>query len=313
MTADSAQTAKIYFIGVTTRQSSIMSIFPKWSDILGLDAQILGQDVPIQAPPPAYRQIVQQIKADPRAMGALVTAHKIDLLQACYDMFDDLDPYARICGEVSCIAKSNDRLKGFAKDPISSGLALERFVPAGHWQAGEHEVLCLGAGGAAIAIAVCLAQQSKAHGCPRKLILVDILPKRLDAIRKILDKLNAAIQFECHLTQTAAANDALMRDLPAGSMVINATGLGKDRPGSPLTDAVRFPQNGLVWELNYRGERRFMRQAQAQARARRLTIEDGWAYFLHGWTQAIAEIFQIRLTSDIFTQLDEAAAALRPS
>lgn len=307
------QTAKIYFIGVTTQQSSIMNVFPKWSDILGLDAQILGQDVPLQAPPAAYRQIVQQIKADPRSMGALVTTHKIDLLHACYDMFDDLDPYARICGEVSCIAKSNGRLKGFAKDPISSGLALDHFVPAGYWQAGEYDVLCLGAGGAAIAISVCLAQQSKTHGCPRRLILVDISSERLDAIRKILDPLNAAIQFDYHLTPTAAANDALMRDLPAGSMVINATGLGKDRPGSPVTDAVHFPQNGLVWELNYRGERKFMRQAQAQARARQLTIEDGWVYFLHGWTQVIAEIFQIQLTSDLFTQLDEAAATLRPS
>ena len=44
-----------------------------------------------------------------------------------------------------------------------------------------------------------------------------------------------------------------MEALPAGSLVINATGLGKDRPGSPLTDHCKFPENGLVWELNYRG------------------------------------------------------------
>ena len=28
-----------------------------------------------------------------------------------------------------------------------------------------------------------------------------------------------------------------------------------------------------------------------------LTIEDGWVYFLHGWTQVIAEVFHIELTS----------------
>lgn len=312
MKADS-RAPKIYFIGVTTQESSIMNIFPKWSELLGLDAQILGRDVPIQSSPAVYRRIVRQIREDPRLMGALVTTHKIDLLRACHDLFDELDSYARICDEVSCIAKVDGRLKGFAKDPISSGLALEHVVPVGHWQAGERDVLCLGSGGAAIAISVFLAEQSKIRGSPRRLILTDILTERLDAIRKIIDKLDAPIQFEYHLTRNAAENDALMRNLPDGSMVINATGLGKDRPGSPLTDGADFPQNGLVWELNYRGERKFMQQAQAQARERRLTVEDGWVYFLHGWTQAIAEIFQIQLIDETFHRLDEAAGSLRPS
>ena len=305
--------AKLYFIGVTTRQSSIMKVFPKWADILGLDAQILGWDVPIHAPAAVYRRLVQHIQDDPQTAGALVTTHKIDLFRACREHFDELDRYAHICHEVSCIAKVEGRLKGFAKDPISSALALDHFVPAGHWQAGERDVLCLGAGGAATAISVCLSEGPQAGGHPRKIILTDVLPQRLTAISEILRKLDTGIQFDAVLAQETSRNDACLRDLPDGSLVINATGLGKDRPGSPLTDAAQFPQNGLVWELNYRGERKFMQQAQAQAQSRHLTIEDGWAYFLHGWTQAIAEIFQIQLTDEIFQQLDEAAAALRPA
>lgn len=304
-------TAKLYFIGVTTRQSSIMKVFPKWADILGLDAQILGWDVPIRAPAAVYRRLIQHIQDDPQTVGALVTTHKIDLFRACRERFDELDRYAHICHEVSCIAKVEGRLKGFAKDPISSALALEHFVPAGHWQAGERDVLCLGAGGAATAISVCLSEGPRAGGHPRRIILTDVLPQRLAAISEILRKLDTGIQFDAILAQETSRNDACLRDLPAGSLVINATGLGKDRPGSPLTDAAQFPQNGLVWELNYRGEREFMQQAQAQSH--HLTIEDGWAYFLHGWTQAIAEIFQIQLTNEIFQQLDEAAAALRPA
>ncbi len=306
-------TAKLYFIGVTTRQSSIMKVFPKWADILGLDAQILGWDVPIRAPAAVYRRLVQHIQDDPQTVGALVTTHKIDLFRACRERFDELDRYAHICHEVSCIAKVEGRLKGFAKDPISSALALDHFVPAGHWQAGERDVLCLGAGGAATAISVCLSEGPRAGGHPRKIILTDVLPQRLAAISEILRKLDTGIQFDAILAQETSRNDACLRDLPAGSLVINATGLGKDRPGSPLTDAAQFPQNGLAWELNYRGERRFMQQAQAQAQSHHLTIEDGWAYFLYGWTQAIAEIFQIQLTNEIFQQLDEAAAALRPA
>ncbi len=316
MTANAIQQQSnptLYFIGVTTTQSSIMKVFPKWSDILGLGAQIVGYDAEIHAPDEVYRRIVEHIKSDPLSKGALVTTHKIDLLHASRDLFDELDHYAEICDEISCISKRDGSLYGHAKDPITSGLALENFVPQDHWRKSQADVLCLGAGGAAIAISVYLAEQSKVGEVPRKFIVVDISQERLDAIRRIHEPLETSMQFDYRLTQNAAENDAIMAELPAGSLVINATGLGKDRPGSPLTDAGLFPQDGLVWELNYRGERDFMQQAANQADERNLAIEDGWVYFLHGWTQVIAEVFQIDLTPDLFAQLDEAASALRPA
>ena len=39
----------------------------------------------------------------------------------------------------------------------------------------------------------------------------------------------------------------------------------------------------------------FLRQARAQQAARKLQVEDGWVYFIHGWTQVIAEVFDIRI------------------
>lgn len=39
-----AEKPTFYFIGVTTGQSSIMRVFPKWAELLGLDAQIKGID-----------------------------------------------------------------------------------------------------------------------------------------------------------------------------------------------------------------------------------------------------------------------------
>ncbi|MBI3961737.1 MAG: shikimate dehydrogenase, partial [Deinococcus sp.] len=98
---------------------------------------------------------------------------------------------------------------------------------------------------------------------------------------------------------------------PPGSMVINATGMGKDRPGSPITDAGLFPENGLVWELNYRGSLEFLHQAERQARQRHLKIEDGWVYFVHGWSQVIVQVFHLNLTPELFTQLDIAASVIR--
>lgn len=311
MTALASRTVPtMYFIGVTTAQSSIMSVFPRWSEILRLGAEIVGYDAPIHAPDEVYRAIVRHIKNDPLSRGALVTTHKIDLLAATRDLFDYLDPYAELCGEISCISKQNGLLCGHAKDPISSGATWNGFVDPGHWQRTQADVLCLGAGGAAVAISIHVANLPENH--PRKFITVDIDQQRLDELAKIHRQLDTDIVFEYFLNDRPEHNDEMMAALPAGSMVINATGLGKDRPGSPVTDRGRFPENGLVWELNYRGELAFLRQAERQAQTRHLRIEDGWVYFLHGWTQVIAEVFHIQLTPQIFAQLDEAASSLRP-
>ncbi|MEA4897145.1 MAG: shikimate dehydrogenase, partial [Christensenellaceae bacterium] len=86
-----AEHPTMYFIGVTTGQSSIMRVFPKWAEALGLDARIVGIDIAIHAPAEDYRAVVSFIKGDPLSLGALVTTHKIDLYAACRDMFDYLD------------------------------------------------------------------------------------------------------------------------------------------------------------------------------------------------------------------------------
>ena len=120
----------MYFIGVTTAQSSIMKVFPRWAKVLGINAVIKGIDIGIHAPADDYRRTVDFIKNDPLSLGALVTTHKLDLLNAARDMFDALDPYAELLSEISSISKQGNKLWGHAKDPISSGLSLEAFVPA---------------------------------------------------------------------------------------------------------------------------------------------------------------------------------------
>jgi shikimate 5-dehydrogenase len=299
------------FIGVTTGSSAMMQVFPRWSEVLGLGAQLLGYDAPLHAPAETYRAIVEHIKYDPHTHGALVTTHKIDLLAACRDLFDELDPYAQLTGEISSISKRGGRLIGHAKDPISSGLAWEAFVPPDHFAAQHADVLCLGAGGAASAISLYAANAAAGRGKPRRFVIVDINEGRLAHMREMHAQLAQGIQFEYVLNGDARVNDALMARLPAGSLVINATGMGKDRPGSPLSDVGMFPQGGLVWELNYRGELTFLQQARVQAEARALTIEDGWVYFLHGWSQVVAEVFDVALMPDVFARLDAAASSIR--
>ena len=48
-------------------------------------------------------------------------------------------------------------------------------------------------------------------------------------------------------------------------------------------------------------------------RERRLRIEDGWVYFIHGWTRVIAEVFHIEIPTSgpEFERLSEIAAEAR--
>ena len=303
-----AQNPTIYFIGVTTGKSSIMKVFPKWADALGLkDAVIKGFDLPLHAPAEEYRQVVQFIKEDPLSLGALVTTHKLDLFQACKDMFDYIDPYADKLDEVSSLSKKDGQFCAYAKDPISSGLALENFVPKHFWREHGGEVLLIGAGGSSLAMSLYFTQEKFGDNVPQKITLANRSLPRLDSAKEILSGLNPKVEFMFEHTPQPAGNDALIAALPPYSLIVNATGLGKDAPGSPTTDAVVYPENSLVWEINYRGDLIFLYQAQAQADKRKLHVEDGWIYFIHGWTQVISEVFHVAIEGEKLEQMSEIA------
>ena len=296
----------MYFIGVTTGQSSIMKLFPVWAKALGIDGVIKGIDIAIHAPAEDYRAAVEFIKNDPLSMGALVTTHKIDLLNACRDVFEYLDPYAELFGELSSISKLDGQLRGHAKDPITVGLALDAFLPEGYWR--DHpkaEACVLGAGGSALAFAAYVAETKHGDNVPARIHMTNRSAPRLGEAVNILK--GSRVPMSYHLCPEAKLNDAIVEALPAGSIVVNATGLGKDRPGSPLTDACRFPEHGLAWEFNYRGMLEFMHQAEVQKEVRSLLIEDGWTYFIHGWTQVIAEVFHVDITGERLALCDQLA------
>ncbi|MCF7942935.1 MAG: shikimate dehydrogenase [Spirochaetia bacterium] len=285
----------MYFIGVTTKKSSIMKVFPLWADHLNLDAEIKGFDFEPHANPELYREAVQFIKNDPLSLGALVTTHKIDLLKASRDMFTNLGQYAELLGEISSISKQGDNLWGHAKDPITSGLSLEAIVDGGYWQNTHADLYLLGAGGSSLALTLYLINKRKTNGdTPDKILISNRSEARLTEMKKIHAAVGTGgINFEYYLCPTPEENDLLVTKLKPGSMIVNATGLGKDRPGSPLTDKVIFPENGIIWDFNYRGNLVFLEQARNQADGRSLKVEDGWVYFIHGWTRVVAEVFHI--------------------
>ena len=87
--------------------------------------------------------------------------------------------------------------------------------------------------------------------------------------------------------------------------------MGKDTPGSPITWDGKFPMNSVSWEFNYRGELDFLHQSLAQVESRKVKVEDGWLYFVHGWTQVVAQVLHFDLTPSLFDQLNEAASTVR--
>ena len=303
----------MHFIGVTTRQSSINALFPQWAKRLGLgDCELRGMDFPLHADPQHYRAAVDFIKHDPLSLGALVTSHKVDLFAACAAQFDVIEPLSRSLGEISSIFKRDGRLHGRAVDPWTSGYALAAFLPPDHWRSGG-EGLIFGAGGSGTALAWQLSNSGHGGNRPRCIHVIDRIAGRIEHLRNLHATWGNASPLKAYIATGDDTARERMRQLPPGSLIVNATGLGKDTPGSPLPDDVIFPEHSWIWEFNYRGDLVFLEQARRHENARHLRIEDGWVYFVHGWTQVIADVFDrdIPTTGPLFDELSAIAAGAR--
>jgi shikimate dehydrogenase len=310
LAAPTTQADYMGFVGVTTASSSIMRVFPLWADILGLPTRtLIGHDLPMDATPAQYRAMVEQIRDDPHHRGALVTTHKMNVYAAASDLFDELDPFAVSCAEISSISKRGPLLSGRAKDPITVDLALNDFLPGDHFARTGAEVVILGAGGSGTALSWALAERVDA---PARITVTARSQEKLDHLREVHRQhgtREGVIDYV--VTATPDDADAVVAAAAPGSVIANATGLGKDRPGSPLTDAVVFPEGAYAWEFNYRGSLEFLHQARAQEAARSLHVVDGWRYFIHGWSQVVADVFELDLTPETVERLAEAAESVR--
>ena len=294
------------FIGVSTSGSSINKVFPKWSEILGLDAELIGLDIPIGAPASTYRNAISQMQEDKNCAGALVTTHKIALYAATNDMFKSLDTFATACGEISSIKITNGDVNGSAKDPITAGLALAEFLDIKHFENGA-EVICFGDGGAATAIAWHL---SGLEIPPAKIYFYGKSQERLNHLQKVVKVRPGSDCIEIKLSSESEIIESLKK-LPKNSLIINATGMGKDLPGSPMPPKSHFPRDSIIWELNYRGELDFIKKAKLESTTSNLKVYDGWRYFIHGWSNVIAEVFDVALTSNLLNELSIAAEIAR--
>ena len=300
---------RCWFVGVRTQGSSAVAAFPDWLRALGLDGGLETIDLPLDSPAEAYRSLVRRLRDSPEVRGMVVTAHKARLFEEAAAELDELDGMASLCREISVVRRDGDRLAGSAIEPQSVAGALAEIVPPSHWAETGGRLLVLGAGATTTALLVHLYALGDTDA-PSAVGLVDVRAERAEALRDALERWRPGLDV---LTPTPEEAIAVLRGLPPGSLVVNATGLGKDRPGSPLPSPAPWPRGALVWDLNYRGELEFLEDARRAADELGLRVHDGWGLFVHGWSEALGCLLGRRLTEAELTALGRDARRARAS
>ena len=302
---------QFWFIGVTTGQSMIMRLFPIWAEVLGIqETRMHGVDLPPGVEGTKVRETILELRDNPDVLGALVTTHKLAVWEEASDLFAEVDEHAKRLQEISCISKDrNGKLVGHAKDPITSGKAMGFILEENHWQTHpQAEALVLGCGGAGTAIIEQLLSGEDGK-TPEKITGLEHNEGRLEKLRNDFSHAeNLILEASDSSGRTA---EAIMEKLPPMSLIVNATGMGKDLPGSPIPNSSNFPDHAIVWELNYRGSLEFYRHALDQQKSRKMRVHDGWDYFLLGWSSVMEEVFHFELTESLMRQLKQTAKPLR--
>ncbi|SDU77694.1 hypothetical protein [Jiangella alkaliphila] len=297
----------VAFLGVTTGGSRSHDVFPGWAAVLGRpDWTLRGVDLPLTAPDDAYDDLVAAVAANPRVAGAVVTSHKLRLYRTGTARACRTDVLVDLTHEVNTLARTPGGVDAHARDPLALTAVLRGQTPPA-------DVVVYGAGGAGTALLLALTLDVEAtlaagHPAPRgarpaTITVLDTDAAALAALRATAERCGV---LNDRLRLLDAHEPA--PPIPEHALVVNATGLGKDRPGSPLPPGAVLPATATAWDFNYRGDLTFL----ADARAYGATAVDGWEYFVAGWGAALTAIAGRPLTGDLLAELATAAAPHRP-
>lgn len=176
----------------------------------------------------------------------------------------DIDPSAQPVGAVNTLLRSSGNWQGFNTDGYGLNTAVQETL--GRQLSGAHIVL-LGAGGAARGAAVeCLARRCAS------LWIANRTRQNLDAL---LDQLRP---FAAGIPVHGFAPDAVPKQLPPGTLVINATSAGL-RATDPLPiDLETLPTPAAVFDMIYNPALTALLQ---RAQARRIPSANGLAMLVH--------------------------------
>jgi shikimate 5-dehydrogenase len=305
------QRQRIVFAGITTGGSAVRRVFPQWMELLGESIDLETVDIPAGSPATPYRVLVSRLAADQSVRGAVITAHKRAVHDYAADLLAGTDKAARTFREISVLYRQAGRLHGTVIEPASIATTLVQMGNGNPIITQDADTVVYGAGGTAVSLIACLTDPGwPTRARPRCLHLTDISVDRLQHAHDLAvggpDKLCVAV----HNTSGQASLGEL-GPLPDRSLIVNATGLGKDRPGSPVMLPAPWPQEARVWDLNYRGQLLMLDDARAAAPERRLTTHDGWLLFINGWAESLARITGRPILADARVMMSDLARQAR--
>ena len=238
-----------------------------------------------ERPPEGLPSIVERLR-EPEYLGMNVTVpHK----QAVIPLLDRVERRARRIGAVNTVLNQRGRLTGYNTDAEGFQRALED--DAGFTIAGK-KVVVLGAGGAARAVGVVLAEGEAAE-----VVFANRTPDRAQALVRALRRWRSATRF----TAAPWEPEALLPRLRACDLLVNTTSVGmKHTPTegiSPLP-AELVPVQALVFDLVYNPAETELLRLARQAGARTL---EGMSMLLYQgvaafeiWTQKEAPLGLMR-------------------
>src|SRR3984957_14182065 len=300
----------VYFLGVRTGGSASHKAFPAWMQAIDWSATLIGVDIPLNSDCVRYSKFLYRMKNDPHCAGAQVTSHKVRVFECLADDLDSVDDDARSLGEVGALSLSRGELTGFSPDMIALSSELTQMLTRESLRPRPREVIILGGGGAGRAVALTSARFG-GELVPKIPITESDSEIEADLETRLLASLTSAGRARLEI-RAGAENDEIVSNAPEGSLIVNATGRGKDTVGSPVSAKAVFPVKSIAWDLNYRGDLRFLRQALAQRHSSGVRAVDGWDYFLRNWFVCLQRLAGQEPSESRFLQFCKASEFLRP-
>lgn len=289
---------KIYrFLGVSTKKSLVNVAFPRWMDVLDCDVTLETFDLPLGAGKESYVEFCKGLRSS-HCVGALVTSHKTEIFEQCFEFFLRISSKASRLREISAIRRSDldGELYGHNTDvegALRSLVFLTNKNPS--WLGGDRNIVILGAGGACVSLLRCAQEHVIEFG---SIFVTEKNERRVCEVNEIFDE----VGLLARVVRTDVADDVIAKSGQA-PLVINATGVGKDLPGKLVNDISCFPVRSTFWDLNYRGERELFHELKRLSDRKEFIVEDGWKFFVDGWINNIKYVLDISISDNKLVEL----------
>lgn len=243
---------RAFIIGHPVKHSRSPLIHGTWLKTYGL----AGSYEAIDTFTPELPALFARLRAGEFKGGNVTIPLKLDVLRHC----DTVDPLARQIGAVNTLLTLHGKVFGFNTDYMGFLANLDQGAPG--WDKDLGEVIVLGAGGAARAVLVALAQRGA-----RTIHILNRTPETAIETARSL-----AGPFIPHGLEAFAGL------APRASLVVNTTSVGMDNTRFEGLDLLLLPAHAVVTDIVYVP---LVTPLLADAAARGLRTVDGLGMLLH--------------------------------